>query len=133
MAKKSPAPALAAVETGAQNPVDITNPVELASTEAASDAASQEPAATDLASDVTTEGDAPVEPASTDVPSDVVSRIDNTSNETAAAANGPRTYTVLSHLSHDLVDYEPGETVELSAANAGPLLGHTVRLADAAD
>ena len=50
------------------------------------------------------------------------------------------TYTVISPLHHGvLVDgeaietrYEPGETVDLTEAEAAPLLGHTVKEQDAA-
>lgn len=40
-------------------------------------------------------------------------------------------YTVLSALNHDLVDYAVGDTVELTAKQAEPLLGHTVKAAEA--
>lgn len=38
-----------------------------------------------------------------------------------------RTYTVVSNLQHDGFDYDPGEDVELTKAEAEPLLGHTVK------
>lgn len=42
-----------------------------------------------------------------------------------------KTFEVISPLQHDLVDYEVGSTVELTAAEAAPLLGHTVKALNA--
>lgn len=44
----------------------------------------------------------------------------------AHADNTVQTYTVVSPLEHDLVRYEIDEEVELTAAQAAPLLGHTI-------
>lgn len=47
-----------------------------------------------------------------------------TAKKAPAAA---KTYEVTSPLNHDLVDYEVGSTIELTEAEAAPLLGHTVK------
>jgi len=38
------------------------------------------------------------------------------------------TYTVISPLNHDKEHYAPGDPVELTEAQARPLLGHTVEV-----
>lgn len=43
------------------------------------------------------------------------------------AAPGTDAYEVLSPLEHDGVRYAIGERVQLTAAQAAPLLGHTVK------
>ena len=46
----------------------------------------------------------------------------------AAQADGEtKTFDVISPLDHDQERYEPGEQVELTEAQAAPLLGHTVK------
>ena len=52
-----------------------------------------------------------------------------TENNAAAQAAAPatETYVVVSPLNHDGVDHAPGAEVDLTAGQAGPLLGHTVR------
>ena len=45
----------------------------------------------------------------------------------AAAKGTSKTYKVISPLNHDLEDYAPGDQVELTEAEAAPLLGHTVK------
>lgn len=50
-----------------------------------------------------------------------------TAKKTAAADAAKATYVVISPLEHDQVLYEIGEEVELTDAQAEPLLGHTVR------
>lgn len=45
---------------------------------------------------------------------------------TAKKEAAKKAYTVISPLQRDLVDYEVGSTVELTGAEAAPLLGHTV-------
>ena len=49
-----------------------------------------------------------------------------------AAPEPTQVYTVISPLEHDLVLYAIGEEVELTAAQAAPLLGVAVALKDAA-
>ncbi len=47
-----------------------------------------------------------------------------TAKKATAAAT---TYEVISPLNHNLVDFEVGSVVELTEAEAAPLLGHTVK------
>lgn len=48
--------------------------------------------------------------------------------KTTPAADAPKaSYTVTAPLSHDQIDYAPGETVELTEAEATPLLGLAVQ------
>lgn len=47
-----------------------------------------------------------------------------------AAAPTTSTYTVISPLEHDLELYAVGKEVELTEAQAAPLLGHTVQPLD---
>lgn len=51
---------------------------------------------------------------------------------TAKKETAKKAFKVISPLQHDLVDYEVGSTVELTGAEAAPLLGHTVVLEGAA-
>jgi hypothetical protein len=50
-----------------------------------------------------------------------------TAKKTAAASGAKATYVVTSPLEHDQVLYEIGEEVDLTEAQAAPLLGHTVK------
>lgn len=45
----------------------------------------------------------------------------------AAAKGTLKTYEVISPLQHDLESYAPGDPIELTDAQAAPLLGHTVK------
>ena len=52
-----------------------------------------------------------------------------TSRKQAAAAATTAGYEVISPLDHDGEHYAVGETVDLTEAQAAPLLGNTVKLA----
>ena len=56
----------------------------------------------------------------------------NVNKAVAKPAPATETYVVISPLNYDGEDYAPGAEVELSAAHAEPLLGHTVRPKQAA-
>ena len=45
---------------------------------------------------------------------------------TASASPKPQVYIVISPLEHDGDQFAPGATIELTDAQAAPLLGHTV-------
>lgn len=51
-----------------------------------------------------------------------------TAGKADAAEPKKTAYTVVSPLSHDLVDYAVGDVVELTEAQGAVLLGHTVTL-----
>lgn len=51
-----------------------------------------------------------------------------TAGKADAAEPKKTAYIVISPLSHDLIDYAVGDEVDLTEAEAVPLLGHTVRL-----